>query len=410
MLLTDTRLKHLKPSSKDLNLSDGRGTQLYCRVKPNGLKTFIFRYSHYGRASNISLGKYPATTLKAARAKAAAYKVLLADGINPVAYRAKQQQANQMTFAYVANEWLAVKCAGYAPNYKKQVISRINGRIIPEFGNIRIDAIETQAIIAFLRKFEAQGHLAQRDKIKAILSQIFGFAVASGLCKYNPVTGISTALKAYKAKHLAFVQQQGDIHQLLNDIDQYNGNYATVMALKLAPLVLLRPNELAGLMWSEVDMDKQQLTIKAERMKMRRQHVVPLSAQALRIIQEMEQYSGGGGQYVFPNTREANKPMNISTLRLALRSMGYDGMNKPKHDTHGFRHMGSTKLYELSAQYRISGDVIEKQLAHEENNKVKATYNHAEYLPERQRMMQLWADYLDSIKAGANVIPLVKQG
>ena len=409
MLLTDTRLKHLKPGSKDLNLSDGRGTQLYCRVKPNGLKTFIFRYCYHGRASNISLGKYPATTLKAARAKVAEYKSLLADGVNPVVYRAKQQQANQMTFAYVANEWLAVKCAGYAPNYKRQVISRVNGHIIPEFGNIRIDAIETQAIIVFLRKFEAQGHLAQRDKIKAILSQIFGFAVASGLCKYNPVTGIRTALKAYKSKHLDFVQQQGDMYQLLNDIDQYSGNYTTVQALKLEPLVLLRPSELAGLMWSEVDIDKQQLTIKAERMKMRRSHVVPLSAQALRILQEMEQYSGGG-QYVFPNTRDANKPMNISTLRLALRSMGYDGISKPRHDTHGFRHMGSTKLYELSATYNFISEIIEKQLAHEENNKVKATYNHAEYLPERQRMMQLWADYLDNIKAGANVIPLVKQG
>ena len=129
----------------------------------------------------------------------------------------------------------------------------------------------------------------------------------------------------------------------------------------------------------------------------------------LGIIQAMKQYSAHT-QCVFPNTREANKPMNISTLRLALRSMGYDGISKPKHDTHGFRHMGSTKLYELSNQYRISGDVIEKQLAHEENNKVKATYNHAEYLPERQRMMQLWADYLDSIKAGAEILPMRKQG
>ena len=402
MLLTDTRLKHLKPSSKDLNLSDGRGTQLYCRVKPNGLKTFIFRYSYHGRASNISLGKYPAITLKAARVKAAEYKALLTNGVNPVEYRNKQKLSNRNTFAHVAKEWLAVKAQNYAANHKKQVLDKINTSILPVFGTMRIDAIETPTIINFLRKMEAKGHLAQRDKIKAILSQIFGFAVASGLCKYNPVNGISTALKAYKAKHLSFIQKQGDMYQLLNDIEQYSGNYTTVQALKLAPLVLLRPSELAGLMWSEVDMDKQQLTIEAERMKMRRSHVVPLSAQALTILQEMKQYSGGG-QYVFPNTREVHKPMNISTLRLALRSMGYDGVKKPKHDTHGFRHMGSTKLYELSNQYRISGDVIEKQLAHEENNKVKATYNHAEYLPERQRMMQLWADYLDNIKAGANI-------
>jgi integrase len=409
MLLTDTRLKHLKPEAKDLNLSDGRGSQLYCRIKPNGLKTFVFRYSYHGRASNISLGKYPAITLKAARAKAAECKVMLANGINPAAHRAKQQQANQITFAHVASEWFAVKTQNYAQPYKNQVLSKINTLINPVFGNIRIDAIETQTVIAFLRKFEAKGHLAQRDKIKAILSQIFCFAVASSLCKYNPVTGISTALKAYKAKHLAFIQKSDDIHQLLNDIDQYSGNYTTVMALKLAPLVLLRPSELAGLDWSELDIVNQQLTIKAERMKMRRQHVVPLSTQALVIIESMQQYSGND-KYVFPNTRCTSKPINISTLRLALRSIGYDGINKPKHDTHGFRHMGSTRLYELSATYNFTSEIIEKQLAHEERNKVKATYNHAEYLPERQRMMQLWADYLDNIKAGDNVIPIVKQG
>lgn len=292
MCLTDTRIKHLKPAAKEQSFSDGRGIQLYCRVKPNGLKTFIFRYSYHGRASNISLGQYPVVSLKAARAKAIGYKALLADGINPVAHRAKQHQANQNTFAHVANEWLAVKCAGYSPSYKKQVISKINKLLVPHFGNIHIDAIETPAIIHFLRKMEARAHLAQRDKIKSIFNQIFSFAVASGLCKYNPVNGISTALKAYKSKHLAFVKQQGDIHQLLNDIDQYSGNYTTVQALRLAPLVLLRPNELAGLMWSEVDIDKQQLTIKAERMKMRRSHIVPLSVQALAILQEMQHYSG----------------------------------------------------------------------------------------------------------------------
>ena len=409
MLLTDTRLKHLKPEAKDLNLSDGRGSQLYCRIKPNGLKTFIFRYNHHGRASNISLGKYPVITLKAARAKAAEYKAMLANGINPVAHRAKEQKANQITFTHVASEWFTVKAQNYAQPYKKQVLSKIKKLINPIFGNIRIDAIETQTVIAFLRKFEAKGCLAQRDKIKAILSQIFGFAVASGLCKFNPVTGISTALKAYKAKHLAFVKKSDDIHQLLNNIEQYSGNYTTVQALRLAPLILLRPSELAQLEWSEVDIVNQQLTIKAERMKMRRQHVVPLSTQALTILQEMQQYSGDG-QYVFPSTRCTSKPINISTLRLALRSMGYDGINNPKHDTHGFRHTGSTKLYELSASYNFTSEIIEKQLAHEEKNKVKATYNHAEYLLERQHMMQLWADYLDNIKAGDNVIPIVKQG
>jgi integrase len=377
MLLTDTRLKHLKPAAKELNISDGRGSQLYCRIKPNGLKTFIFRYSYHGLASNTSLGKYPEITLKSARDKATECRAMLANGINPVAHRAKEQKANQITFAYVASEWFAVKPQNYAQPYKKQVLSKINRLINPIFGTMRIDTIETQAVIAFLRKFEAKDHLAQRDKIKAILSQIFGFAVASGLCKFNPVTGISAALKACKSKHLSFVKKSDDIHQLLNDIDQYSGNYTTVQALKLAPLVLLRPSELAQLKWSEVDIDDQKLTIKAERMKVRRQHMVPLSTQALVIISQMQQYSGDG-QYVFPSTRCTSKPINISTLRLALRSMGYDGTNKPKHDTHGFRHLASTKLHEMSGSHHFTSGIIEKQLAHEERNKVKATYNHAE--------------------------------
>jgi len=409
MLLTDTKLKHLKPAAKEQSFSDGRGTQLYCRIKPNGLKAFIFRYRYHGRVNNISLGKYPATSLKTARARAVEYKSLLANGINPVAHLAEQLKANQMTFAYVADEWLAVKSTEYSPKHKKQVKDKINRLINPIFANIRIDTIETPAIINFLRKFEAKGHLAQRDKLKGILNQIFAFAVAAGICKYNPVTGISVALKSYKAKHLAFIQKQGDIYQLLNDIDQYKGNYTTAMALKLAPLVLLRPSELAGLKWSEVDIVNKQLNIKADRMKMRRKHVAPLSTQALAIIENMKQYFGHT-QYVFPNSRDANKPINISTLRMALRSIGYNGIKQPKQDVHGFRHLASTKLHEMANPYKFTSEIIEKQLAHEENNKVKATYNHAEYLPERQRMMQLWADYLDSIKAGADVIPIFKQG
>ncbi len=388
----------LKPTAKEQNYSDGKGTNLYYRIKPNGSKTFIFRYTYHGKPKNLTLGKYPDITLKTARAKVTKYKSVLADGMNPLIYKTQQNDTSHNTLMDVANEWLRVKACEYSLNHRNQAEKDIHRIISPWFGKMKLDKIQPRDIIMFLRKFEAKGHLAKRDKLKAILSQLFIFGVASGVCTLNPVVSIKSTLKTYHPKHFDFLSKEADIAQLLYDIDHRKGHEATTMALKLASLVLLRPTELAGLKWSEVDLANQQLTIEASRMKMRRTHVVPLSTQAFAILEQRR--ADTHGTYVFPSKMGGHTHISIHGLITALRTMGYDGIQKPKHDTHGFRHMGSTKLYELSAEHGFSSDIIEKQLAHQERNRVKATYNHAEYLPERRRMMQIWADYLGRLKLG----------
>ena len=395
-MLTDSKLKMLKPTAKEQNYSDGKGTNLYYRIKPNGSRTFIFRYTYHGTPKNLTLGKYPDTSLKIARTKVAEYKSVLAKGMNPLTYKIKQEKATGNKLKDVALEWFTIKAQNHTPKNRQQILAKINNRINPALGDIPIHAIEALDIVNFLRKFEAKGNLAQRNAVKSILNQIFSFASATGLCQFNPVLGISNALKPYHPKHFDFLSKEADIAQLLYDIDHRKGHEATTMALKLAPLVLLRPTELAGLKWSEVDLANQQLIIDASRMKMRRTHVVPLSTQAFAILEQRRVDTHG--TYVFPSKMGGHTHISIHGLSTALRTMGYDGIQKPKHDTHGFRHMGSTKLYELSAEHGFSSDIIEKQLAHQERNRVKATYNHAEYLPERRRMMQIWADYLGRLK------------
>ena len=400
-MLTDSKLKMLKPTAKEQNYCDGKGTKLYYRLKANGSKTFIFRYTYQGKPKNITLGKYPETSLKVARAKVAEYKSALAKGINPLIYKTQQNDISQNTFIDIANEWLRIKACEYSIKHQKQAEKDIHRIIGPWFGKIKLNTIEPRDIIMFLRKFESKGHLAKRDKLKTILSQVFIFGVASGVCRLNPVVSIKSTLKTYKAKHFSFLSKEADIAQLLHDIDHRKGFEATTMALKLAPLVLLRPTELAGLKFSEVDFINRQLIIEATRMKMRRTHVVPLSAQAFDILEQRRAETKG--TYVFPSKMGGHTHISIYGLSTALRAMGYDGIAKPKHDTHGFRHMGNTKLYELSAEHGFSSDIIEKQLAHQERNRVKATYNHAEYFPERKRMMQIWADYLEKLKMSRNI-------
>ncbi|MCF6808196.1 tyrosine-type recombinase/integrase [Thiotrichales bacterium 19S9-12] len=413
MKLNDTKIKNLKPQKKLYRESDGNG--LYLAIKPNGSKLWQFRYTYNKKPNWLGLGVYPYITLKQARELTNEHKTVLAQGLDPKKEKDNQKAAKMDLFKYTAEEWLKLKKGEFAENHFKQCQRRLERLVLPAFGERPIDEIETKEIITFLREIEAKGHLVQRNKVKSHLNQIFAIALAEGKCIYNPVNGISSTLKTVKHKHYDFIKEPDQIAQLLNDIDTYQGNYPTVMALKLAPLVLLRPSELAALEWEEVYLSQKKLVIKAERMKMRKAHTVPLSRQALEIIKDMHAFSGNH-RYVFPSTKTPKEPININTLRLSLRKLGYTYSpalgrekqpgEKPKQDTHGFRHMGSTLLYEMAIQYGWSSDIIERQLAHVEPNKVKATYNHAEHLVERAQMLQIWADYLDQLKFDTNVVDL----
>ncbi|WP_151194431.1 tyrosine-type recombinase/integrase [Cysteiniphilum sp. JM-1] len=411
MKLTDTKIKALKAMDKLYRVNDGNG--LYISIKANNSKAWEFRYTLNGKANWLGFGLYPNVSLKQARGLAQEYRALIANGVDPKTYKDKQKAENDKTLEHIAAYWLDVKKNEFSASHYKQTVSRLNRFILPTFGKRSIDKIEAPEVVRFLKSFEVEGHFEQRNKVKGHLNQIFAYGVASGICSHNPVAGISPVLKVAKGKNYAAVTKPEDIGQLLRDIDNYHGFYTTVMTLKLAPYVMLRPGELAALEWEEIHEDERQIHIKPERMKMRKAHMVPLSKQAWAIIEQMKSYSSNG-KYVFPSAKKPNNPVNINSLRLALRAMGYKHSSdsaepmqegdKPKHDTHGFRHMASTRLYEMASMYGFHSDMIELQLAHTESNKVKAAYNHAQYIKERTRMMQIWADYLDNLRDGKNVV------
>ena len=414
MKLTDTKIKALKGKDRLYRINDGGG--LYIAIKPNNSRAWEFRYTLNNKSNWLGFGLYPSVTLKKARELAQEYRALLADGINPKTYKDKQKAKENNTLEYIAHQWLDVKKHEFSISHYKQTVSRLNRFVLPSFGKRDINKIESLEVVKFLKAFETKGHLEQRDKVKSHLNQIFAYGIASGVCAHNPVAGISPVLKVSKGKNYDAVLKPSDIAMLLRDINNYHGFYTTVMALKLAPYVFLRPSELAALEWEEINEDKKQIHIKLERMKLRKPHIVPLSKQAWLIIEEMKNYSSSG-IHVFPSAKNPKKPVGIDSLRLALRAMGYTYKKdstepmkegeKPKHDTHGFRHMASTRLYEMASMHGFHGGMIELQLAHAEDNKVKAAYNHAQYIKERTRMMQIWADYLDDLKSqGDNIIHL----
>ncbi len=405
MKLTDTRIKAFKPLDKLHRELDGKG--LYIAIKPNGSRVWEFRYTFNSKPNWLGFGVYPVVTLKQARAIAEEYRTLIASGINPKAYKDRQKNKDDNTLGGVAAKWLDIKKTEVSSRHYSGTIGSFKKHILPIFGKRDIDKITAPEIVRFLKTFEAKGHLKQRDKVKSHLNQIFAYAIADGLCEINPVCGINPVLKTAKSKRFDAVTKPEDIAQLLRDIDNYHGFYTTVMALKLAPYVMLRPSELAALEWEEFSEEKNQLEIKPERMKMRKAHVVPLSKKALAIMKELKEVTGNG-QYVFKSPKKPSAPISTNALRLALRSLGHTGKDggKPKHDTHGFRHMASTRLYEMASMCGLHSDMIELQLAHTQTNKVKAIYNQAEYIEERARMMQVWADYLDNLKLGDNVTNL----
>lgn len=405
MKLTDSRIQAVKPREKLHRELDGKG--LYIAIKPNGSRAWEYRYTFNSKPNWLGLGVYPVVTLKQARAIAQEYRSLIASGINPKTYKDQNKNKADNTLGGVAEKWLDVKKAEVSSRHYSRTVGSFKKHILPIFGKREIDKITTPEIVRFLKTFESKGHLKQRDKVKNHLNQIFAYAMVDGLCERSPVYGINPVLKTAKSKRFDAVTKPEDIAELLRGIDNYHGYKVIAMALKLAPYVMLRPIELAGLEWEEVNEEKKQLEIKPERIKMRKAHIVPLSKQALAIIQALKDVTGKG-LHVFKSPKNPSAHISTNALRLALRSLGHTGKDgeKPKHDTHGFRHMASTRLYEMSSLYGFTSDIIEMQLAHTETNKIKAVYNQAEYIEERARMMQIWADYLDNLKLGDNVTNL----
>jgi integrase len=397
MALTDTAIRNAKPRKKQYKISDGKG--LYLLVTPSG-KYFRLDYRFQGKRKTLALGVYPDVTLKAAREKRDEARRLLQDDIDPSQHRketkAIQRQQVKNSFEVLAREWFTKNKHIWTHGHSRTIIRRLELNIFPWLGPRPVESITPPELLIVLRRIEDRGALETAHRVQQICGQVFRYAIATGRAERDPSADLRGALSPTKPKRMATITEPQKVGELLRAIDGYSGHLITRSALRLAPLVFVRPGELRKAEWSEIDLQQAEWKIPAEKMKGRIPHIVPLSTQAIDILLEIEPLTGSG-RYVFPSLRTALRPMSNNTILAALRRLGYA---KDEMSGHGFRSLASTLLNEQG----WNRDAIERQLAHAERNSVRAAYNYAEFLPERKKMMQAWADYLSTIKSGAKVI------
>ncbi len=303
------------------------------------------------------------------------------------------------TFKAVAREWFDMFSKPWAKGHADKIIRRLELYIFPWLGARPIKAITAQELLAVLRRIEGRGANETAHRAMQVCGRIFRYAVATGRAERDPSRDLSGALAPAKEKHLASITDPQEVGALLRAIDAYKGEWITRCALRLAPLVFVRPGELRHARWSEIDFEKAEWRIPAARMKMRMQHIVPLSSQAINVLRDLQQLTGKF-DFAFPGTRSRERPMSENTVTAALRRMGYGGDDMTGH---GFRSMASTLLNEQGWNW----DAIERQLAHGERDAVRAAYNYAQHLPERRKMMQAWANHLDQLKLQITPVKVV---
>jgi len=397
--LTETKVRTIKPSGKPLKLFDGGG--LFLLVTPSGGKLWRLKYRFGGIEKLLTIGTYPQTSLVQARKNRDDARVLLEKGIDPGetkrAQKASETQETE-TFEVIAREWHTKFSSSWAQSHGSKIIRRLELYVFPWLGNRPIRLITAPELLTVLRRIESKGTLETAHRTQQNCSQVFRYAVATGRAERDPSADLRGAIPPASGKHFASITDPKEIGGLLRSIDSYRGSIVTRCALQLAPLVFVRPGELRHAEWSEMDLDAAEWRIPAEKMKSGVLHIVPLSRQALEVLREIQPLTGHG-RYVFPSPRTDKRPMSSNAVLSALRRMGYA---KDEMSGHGFRSMASTLLNEQA----WNRDAIERQLAHAERNSVRAAYNYAEFLPERKRMMQAWADYLDAIKSSSKIIPM----
>lgn len=396
MPLTDKEIRALKPKESNYKRFDSQG--LFLLVTPAGGRLWRWKYRFGGREKLLALGKYPTVTLADARLRRDEARRSLANGDDPGALKKQEKTKAENTFEAVACAWLESFQAGMKPKTVGLIKSRLERNAFPAFGSKPIHEVTAQEVLGMAKRVEARGTLETARRTLQVVRRILDNAVIQGLVPYNVASGLSRALPRPQVKHYAAIVDTREIGPLLRAIDSFEGSYVVRCALKLQPLTFVRPGELRFAEWGEINLDKAEWRIPGSRMKAGRPHIVPLSRQSVKILQEVQLVSGEG-RFLFPSIRTNDRPMSENTINAALRRLGYA---KDEMTSHGFRSMASTVLHEQG----WASDVVERQLAHVEKNRVKAAYCHAEHLPERRRMMQSWADFLDGLKSGAKVSPI----
>lgn len=401
MKLTDAAVKNAPAKDKQYTLYDEKG--LFLIVMPNGSKLWRWKYRFEGKEKRLSLGVYPAVSLKAARDDRDARKVTLKAGTDPGASKKAvkaEEKAQAETFELVAREWHKKFLPGWTSGHAARILVSLEKDAFPWIGVIPIRELSAPQVLAVARRVESRGALETAHRLVGNIGQVCRYAVACGMAEADPTASLRGALPAPIANHFSTITQPHEVGALLRAIDGYSGSFIVKCALRILPYVFTRPGELRGMEWSELELDGPipTWTIPAARMKMRHKHLVPLVPQVIAILEELRPLTGSG-RLVFPGERTRERPISDGTLGAALRRLGY---SNEQLTPHGFRAMASTMLNETG----WDPDVIEAQLAHAPKNAVRAAYNRAQYVPQRREMMTAWAGFLDRLREGGKVTPL----
>lgn len=388
MHLSDVAIRNARPSSRPQKLTDGDG--LYLQLNPNGSRWWRFRYRVGGREKLISLGTYPEVSLKLARDRRDEARRLVADGGDPSAKRQAERAARADTFEALAREWLEMEAKTLGPRTLRKKTERFEAFVFPYLGKRPIVEIKAVDVLAILKRVEARGKHETAHRVRSECGNVFRYAVATSRAERDPTTDLRGAIAAVSRRNRPAIVNPSRIGELMRAIHGYRGDVSTEFALKLLPLTFVRPGELRLAQWPEFDLKAAEWRIPAARMKMRELHVVPLSTQALTLLKDLHDLTGNG-TYVFPSLRSNKRPISDNTINAALRRLGFSSNEMVAH---GFRSMASTSLNEQGWH----PDLIELQLAHAERNESRGAYNRAQRLSERRRMMQSWADYLESLR------------
>ena len=397
MSLTNTEIRNAKPGEKRRRIFDSGG--LYLEIAPAGGKWWRLKYRFRGKEKCLALGTYPDVALLKARARRDEARRLLADGIDPGEHKkvmkAMTVERGMNTFEAVTREWYAKFSPNWAVHHRDRLLRRFERDIFPWMGERPIAELSAPELLAVVRRIESRGALETAHRALGNCGQVFRYAVATGRAQRDPSRDLRGALPPVKGEHFAAITDPKHVGELLRTLDGYQGTLTVQCALRLAPLVFVRPGELRGAQWGDIDLDAAEWRYIVN--KTGTAHIVPLSTQAVAILRDLHGLTGRG-QYVFPSGRSPKRAMSDNAILAAMRRMG---ISKEEMSGHGFRAMARTILDEVLG---VRPDYIEHQLAHSVRDPNGRAYNRTAHLPERRKMMQQWADYLDSLKRGADVI------
>jgi len=391
MKLTDVNIKKTKPSEKTRKLFDGGG--LFLQIEPTGGKLWRYKYRFDGKEKLLAFGKYPDVSLQEVRKRHQEAREKLAQGIDPAAVKKAQKAAGverlANSFEVVAREWFEVWKVDKAESHYKKVIGRFEKDAFPYIGGRPVTEISAPEVLAVCRRIENRGVCETARRVKENISQVMRYAIATGRADRDPCPDLRGALKAATVKHMPTLTKPEEVAELLYAIDGYKGGEIVRAALRLAPLVFVRPGELRAAKWADIDFDQKEWRFVTTKTKT--EHLVPLARQAVGILKDLQPLTGSG-EFVFPNVRPG-RPISDATLNRALQTMGYN--TKTEITGHGFRAMARTLLAE---RLRFPENVIEHQLAHKVPDALGMAYNRTKFIDDRRRMMSAWADYLDELK------------